>query len=148
MNTAKIVLVEDQLIPAYDMKQQLEELGYTVTGVFTDAEDAIAFLEKNKSKNPFPDVIITDIALGGKMTGFELFRIVASKYDCEVIITSGLINMKVIDEALATRPAFFLSKPFDICFTHGFLQKAIYERGLQKEIIRLKEEIGKLKEQI
>jgi len=50
MNTAKILLVEDQLIQAYDMKQQLEELGYSVKGVFTDAEDAVAFLEKNKDK--------------------------------------------------------------------------------------------------
>jgi DNA-binding NtrC family response regulator len=148
MDPAKIVLIEDQLIPAYDMRRQLNDMGYNVVGVFTHAEDGLSFLEQSNGTEHFPDVIITDIYLGGKMTGLEASRIINARYDCAVIITTGLFNKKLIEESLQNRPAFFLLKPFDIYHTHICIQMAFYQRLLEKENKRLKEELKKLKQQV
>ena len=145
MNTAKIVIIEDQLIPAFDMRRQLNDLGYNVTGVFITAEETLSFLEDNVDKELFPEVIITDISLAGKMNGLEASRQINAKYDCAVIISTGLFNIKLIEEALSSRPAFFILKPFDIFYTHICVQMAIYQRRLEKENTCLKEQIGMLR---
>jgi len=144
METAKIMLVEDQLIPAYDLRRQLNDMGYEVVAVFTKAETALSYLEENKGKETFPDVVIMDNSLAGKMDGVEASLIIIEKYDCEVIFLIGLMEVKVVEEILRTRPAFFLLKPFDIYYTHICIQMAIRQRTLEREIIRLKEELRKL----
>ena len=144
METAKIMLVEDQLIPAYDLRRQLNDMGYEVVAVFTKAETALAYLEENKGKETFPDVVIMDNSLAGKMDGIEASLIIIEKYDCEVIFLIGLMEVKVVEEILRTRPAFFLLKPFDIYYTHICIQMAIRQRTLEREIMRLKEELRKL----
>jgi len=144
MNTAKIIIIEDQLIPAFDMRRQLNDLGYNVTGVFTKAEEALRFLGENLATELFPEVIITDISLAGKMNGLEASHQINAKYDCAVIFSTGLFNMKLIEEALSARPAFFILKPFDIIYTHICIQMAIYQRRLEKENKFLKEEMERL----
>ena len=143
MRKAKIMLIEDQLIPAYDLRRQLNDMGYEVVAVFTKAETALTYFEENKGKETSPDVVIMDISLGGKLNGVEASQIIIEKYDCEVIFLTGLIDIKVVEEILQTKPVFFLNKPFDIYYTHICIQMAIHQRTLEREIIRLKEELLK-----
>jgi DNA-binding NtrC family response regulator len=143
MRKAKIMLIEDQLIPAYDLRRQLNDRGYEVVAVFTRAETALTYFEENKGKETSPDVVILDISLAGKINGVEACQIIMEKYDCEVIFMTGLLDLKVVEEILETKPAFFLNKPFDIYYTHICIQMAIHQRTLEREIIRLKEELKK-----
>ena len=143
MRKAKIMLIEDQLIPAYDLRRQLNDMGYEVVAVFTRAETALNFLKENANKETSPDVVILDISLAGKMDGVEASKIIIEKYDCEVIFLTGLMEIKVVEDILRTRPAFFLIKPFDIYYTHICIQMAIRQRTLELEILQLKEELKK-----
>ena len=147
MKTAKILLIEDQLLIAFDMKHQLIEMDYSVVGVFTDAEEGLSFLEKNLGKPNFPDVIISDISLRGKMTGREFFRIVEANYDCEFIFNSGYIDLKLFNETIHTRPSSFINKPFDIGFVHNAIQISLSRLELKNENRQLKEELEKIKGQ-
>ena len=143
MEKAKIMLIEDQLIPAYDLRRQLNDMGYEVVAVFTKAETALTYMEENKGNETSPDVVILDISLAGKMNGIEASQIIIEKYDCEVIFLTGLMEIKVVEEILQIRPAFFLLKPFDIYYTHICIQMALRQRILEREIKRLKEELKK-----
>lgn len=143
MKNVKIMLIEDQLIPAYDLRRQLNDMGYEVVAIFTKAETALTYLEENKGTETSPDVVILDISLAGKMDGVEASHIIIEKYDCEVIFLTGLLEIKVVEEILRTRPVFFLIKPFDIYYTHICIQMAIHQRTLEREIIQLKEKLKK-----
>jgi len=143
MIKAKVILIEDQLIPAYDMRKQLQDLGYEVLGIFTKAETALKFLEENQGTETFPDVVVTDISLPGKMDGIEATRIITEKYHCAVVYLTGLYQLKVIEEALATRPYAFLIKPFDIYNAHINIQISLYLHKLENEIRSLKAELKK-----
>ena len=145
MNDAKIMLVEDQLIPAHDLRRQLIDMGYNVVSIFTEAERALDFLEKNKETERFPQVIIMDITLAGKMDGIEASRIIHEKYNCEMIFLTGLLDMKAINEILSFIPAFFLVKPFDIYYTHICIQMALRQLDLKNEIRQLRSEIESLR---
>jgi DNA-binding NtrC family response regulator len=143
MKKARIMLIEDQLIPAYDLRRQLSDFGYDVVAVFTKAETALGFIEEHKGTEKFPDIVILDISLAGKMDGVEASKILIDKYDCEVIFLTGLLEIKVVEEILKIRPAFFLIKPFDIYYTHICIQMAVRQRELEREIMKLKAELEK-----
>lgn len=143
MEKTRIMLVEDQLIPAYDMRRQLNDMGYDVVAIFTTAEAALQYLEENQGKDTSPDIVILDNSLEGKMTGVEACHIINEKYDSEVIFLTGLMEQKVVDEILRTRPALFIIKPFDITFTHICIQMALHQRQLEREIKRLRKELQK-----
>ena len=138
------MLIEDQLIPAHDLRRQLSDMGYEVVAIFTEAEKALDFLEKNKVSDISPDIVILDITLAGKMEGVEASGIILRKYDCEVIFLTGLLDVKLVNEILRTRPAFFLIKPFDIYYTHICIQMALRQRLLEREIMSLKSELAKI----
>ena len=46
MADLKILIVEDEMIVAVDLKKQLEKLGYTIIDIVTNGEDAIKWPEK------------------------------------------------------------------------------------------------------
>ena len=143
MGNTRIMLIEDQLIPAYDMRRQLNDMGYDVVAIYTKAETALQYLEDNKDNGTSPDIVILDISLAGKMTGLEASFIINEKYDAEVIFLTGLMETKVVDEILRTRPALFIIKPFDIYYTHICIQMALHQRHLEQQIKKLKEELKK-----
>jgi CheY-like chemotaxis protein len=144
MKKAKIMLIEDQLIPAHDLRRQLTDMGYEVVAMFTEAEKALEFLGKNRESEAKPDVVILDISLAGKMDGLEASKIINADYDCEVIFLTGLLEKKVLDEILQTQPSFFLIKPFDIYYTHICIQVALRQRLLHREIKHLRSEVDRL----
>ncbi|MEI6900715.1 MAG: response regulator [Bacteroidota bacterium] len=147
MKTAKILLIEDQFLIAFDMKHQLIEMDYSVVGIFSDAEEGLSFLEKTLDKPNFPDVIVSDISLRGKMTGLEFFKIVEAKYNCEFVFISGYIDLKLFNETIRTRPSVFVNKPFDIGFVHNAIQISLYRLELKNENRQLKQELEKIKGQ-
>ena len=62
----KILIVEDQLIIAMDLRLTLEGLGYGVTGIAGTAEECLQYLEKE-----IPDLVLMDIMLPEK-NGYEI----------------------------------------------------------------------------
>ena len=60
----KILIVEDELITATDMRFTLEDMGYEVVGTASTGEKAIEI-----SKNENLDVVLMDVNLKGKMNG-------------------------------------------------------------------------------
>ena len=64
MKGLKILICEDEFLPATDLKKQLTVLGYEVLGMFIKAEQGLAYLEKYKDTDSFPDAVIMDIKFG------------------------------------------------------------------------------------
>ena len=66
MNSEKIFIVEDEVIVAESLNDQLQSLGYTVVGQATSGEVALQKISKN-----LPDLVLMDIMLIGEMDGVE-----------------------------------------------------------------------------
>lgn len=67
----RILLVEDELLIAENMKEVIEEAGYKVVGIYPSAEDAIRNVTELK-----PDLIVMDVRLSGPLDGIQAARII------------------------------------------------------------------------
>jgi DNA-binding LytR/AlgR family response regulator len=134
MKGLKILICEDEFLPATDLKKQLTALGYIIVGMFIKAEQGLAFLEKSRDTDQFPDAVIMDITLKGNMSGIEAARIIGKKYGCGILFLTGLGQLELIEEIIEEKPLPFLIKPFDIYMVHVGLQLAVYQARLEREI--------------
>lgn len=102
----KIMIVEDEVIIARDLKQLLQGEGYEIQSIEDSAENA---LEKIKLEKP--DLVLIDIQLFGKMDGIKLTEQIAKIDHIPVIYVTAYTEKKVIDRAMKTKPRAYIMKP-------------------------------------
>lgn len=105
--TAKILIVEDEMIIAANISLQLTELGYIVTGIVPRGEDALKHIEDNK-----PDILLLDINLKGQLDGIQTAEAMQKKYDIPIIYLTANSDDANFNRAKHTHPFAFISKPF------------------------------------
>lgn len=104
----KILLVEDEVIIAMDLRASIENQGYVVIDHVTRGEDVIKVLEKNR-----PDIILMDVKLEGELDGVETAQMIYDNYDIPVIFITSYSNKSIIDRAKKTNPFGYIVKPFE-----------------------------------
>ncbi|MBM3404698.1 MAG: PAS domain S-box protein [Bacteroidetes bacterium] len=142
MKSVKLFIVEDELLPANDLKVNLEELNYKVLGVESSGEK---FLERlavmHRSRNDI-DIAIVDIRLAGKMSGIEAAKIASEKYQCGIIFLTRLNKKKVFETSFPLlKPYTYLFKPVDIEQVHAAIEVAFYQRHIEMENKRIIEDL-------
>ena len=106
--SVKIVIVEDEIIVAWDLEQRLESLGYEVVGIAPSGADAI-----NLVKNNEVDLILMDITLKGNLNGIETAILIKKDFDIPIVYNSANSDFKTLEEIKKTKPYKYLTKPFD-----------------------------------
>ncbi len=105
--STRIMVVEDEALTAYDIKEYLEEMGYSVTSVVASGEDAVERAEQDR-----PDLILMDIFLQGPMNGIEAADRIHSQWGIPVIFLTAYADNDIIESAKVTEPFGYLTKPF------------------------------------
>lgn len=103
----RILVVEDELIIAEDIKTKLGELGYNVIGVATTFDEAVNLLEKDK-----PDIAMLDIMLRGEKDGIDLAEILKKEYKIPFIFLTSYADKATVERARQVMPDGYLIKPF------------------------------------
>ncbi len=104
--TEKLLIVEDEMIVATDLRMLLERNKYSVTGIARSYEKAVELIEKEK-----PDMVLLDIFLTGKLTGIDLAKRLKEE-NIGFIYLSANANEEVLSAAKKTEPYGFIVKPF------------------------------------
>lgn len=81
--TAKVLIVEDEMLVAADLEASLEELGFQPIGVAADRESALRLVQKR------PDVALVDVNLLDGPTGPEIGRQLARDYNVSVVFVTA-----------------------------------------------------------
>lgn len=103
----KILIVEDEVIIAEDMKQMLEKLGYNVIGIAFDYNEAIDVLNEKK-----PDLALIDINLGGTKDGIDLADFINKNYSIPLIFATSNVDPLTLAKVKRTISHGYLLKPF------------------------------------
>ena len=104
----KILLVEDELLTAQDIREVLEEAGHSITGVARDQKEAMKLI-----KNDPPDLALIDITLGtNEQGGISVAREILEQHWIPFIYLTGHTETDVMEKAAETLPAAYLLKPF------------------------------------
>lgn len=108
-NVNKILIVEDEVMPALALKAALEKRGFAIVGMLARGEKVSETVEREK-----PDLVLVDIRLAGAYTGVEVVEMLKRSSPVPFIYMSGYDFGPLHEAALATEPLAFLSKPVDI----------------------------------
>ncbi|MEH2008562.1 GGDEF domain-containing response regulator [Nostoc sp.] len=107
MSKVNILIVEDEFIVAMDIRNRLENFGYTVLGLVDSGEEAI-----EKAADDSLDLVLMDIILKGKMDGVEAAQIIHNLFNIPVIYLTVDDNEKTLERAKVTQPFGYIIKPF------------------------------------
>lgn len=132
-----LMLVEDERIVAFDLKNQLQSFGYRVGAMVASGEQALL-----RVADVAPDLILMDIHLEGAMDGVEAAIEIQSSHQVPVIYLTAFAEDDTLNRALASRPFGYLVKPWDARELHATIQMALarreVERAVEKSEQRLK----------
>ncbi len=134
--TEKILIIEDDEAMQFFLSEALKKQGYMVTA-FPDAENALVWLEKEKS-----NVILLDIKLPG-MDGIEAIDAIRDKTDAIIIVITAFGAEKHALEAIRKGAYDFFNKPFKLEEMEITIKRALEKQKLRKELKILKQRARK-----
>jgi len=106
IKSAKILIVEDEMITAMELRYLLEERGYEVAGIASSGQQAIDI-----AINSPVDLILMDIFLKGPLDGIQVARAVQKQKNIPVIYVTGNVHLQETERLQATHPVDILCKP-------------------------------------
>jgi two-component system, response regulator PdtaR len=121
-----VFIVEDELIAAEDIRQTLEKLGYTVTGIARSGESALAFLAASR-----PDIVLMDIHLAGSLDGIDTSARIHALYTIPVIFLTAHADENTLARAKVTGPYGYVLKPFDERELHTAIEMGLYKHRME-----------------
>jgi CheY-like chemotaxis protein len=130
MKNSSVLVVEDEVIVAEDLRVRLNAMGYAVTGTAGNSEEAIA------SVNALcPDVILMDIVLeGSAMDGIETARAILSQRDIPVIFVTAFADDPTLERAKTAGPFAYILKPFNERELYSAIELALHRHQAEMEI--------------
>lgn len=108
MSKIKVLVVEDSALIAEDIAGKLGKHHFEVMEIVDKGEDALEFLKRNQ-----PDLVLLDIRLAGALDGISTGYMIQSNYALPIIYLSDLADAATVNRAMQTRPANYLTKPFN-----------------------------------
>jgi PAS domain S-box-containing protein len=104
---AKILIVEDEIIVAWDIKETLEKLGHTVVDMAVSGAEAIG-----SAANDNPDLVLMDIRLEGEMDGIAAGDEIYHQLRIPVVYLTAHADELTLARATKTDPFGYVVKPF------------------------------------
>lgn len=128
MKGSHVLIIEDEIIVAEDIKRTLQNLGYIVSAVVPSGEEAVKIIEDNT-----PDLILMDIVLHGEMDGIETAKQISSNYNIPVIYITAYSDEKILERAKVTEPFGYIIKPFKERELHINIEIALYKHQMENK---------------
>lgn len=107
MDKVKILVVEDELLVAEDIRMHLESFGYEVTFLATSYNEAL-----NSIMSDLPDLVMVDINIDGEKDGIELGSFLRNEAEIPFIYLTANSDKLTVNRAKKTNPNAYLVKPF------------------------------------
>lgn len=108
MESLKVLIVEDELIAAVDLKETLELAGHKVTAIARNVEETTKAVIQT-----LPDIVLMDINLNGsKGDGVFIAKELKKKYSFPIIFLTGDQDKETFKRAKETLPSAYILKPF------------------------------------
>ena len=124
----KVLIVEDEVLVALDLKEELEGFGYLVIGVAASGEEALKLARTHR-----PNVALLDIVIKGKMDGIEVASVLV-RYDIPVIFITAYSDKETLQRAAHATPYGYLTKPYQSREVQAAIEVACYKAGMERRL--------------
>jgi two-component system, response regulator PdtaR len=135
----RVVIAEDEAIIRLDLKELLEEEGYSVVGETGRGDEAIELVRELR-----PDLVILDIKMPG-LDGLSAARHVAGERMAAVLILTAYSQRELVEQARDAGALAYLVKPFQKSDLIPAIEIAL---GRFVELAALEQEVGDLHDRL
>ena len=104
--TTRVVIAEDEALIRLDLKEMLEEEGYTVVGEAGDGEQAVELARQHR-----PDLVILDVKMP-KLDGISAAEKIAEESIAPVLMLTAFSQRDLVERARDAGAMAYLVKPF------------------------------------
>ncbi len=135
----RVVLAEDEALIRLDLKEMLEEEGFSIVGEAADGEQAVALATELR-----PDLVVLDVKMP-RLDGISAAEQIARARLAPVVILTAFSQRDLVERAREAGAMAYLVKPF----TKADLLPAI-EMAMARydETLALEAEVGDLRERL
>ncbi|MEL7529767.1 MAG: response regulator transcription factor [Bacteroidota bacterium] len=122
MYQIKILIVEDDIFIAQDIKECLVSHDYHVTEIAYQFDDALACLAQE-----LPDLVLLDINLGEGPDGVSLAKLLQARYQIPFVYLTSYADRATLERVKPTRPLAYIVKPFTEKDLFANIELAMYK---------------------
>ena len=115
----RVLIVEDELLIAIDLRVMLEDNGYEVVGIAKDFFEVMDEIAAGAV-----DVAVVDVRLRRGPNGVAVAKWLREEHDIPSLFVGAGIGDAMVTEALAARPIGFVDKPYAETWLIGPLNAA------------------------
>ncbi len=137
MEKINILIVEDELLIAEDIRMHLINLGYNVTDVAVSYNEAINSIMQN-----LPDLVMVDINIDGDKDGIELGAFLRYDVDIPFVYLTSHSDKATVERAKQTNPNAYLLKPFKPENLYTSIEMALSSASENKTLLDEPEEVS------
>ncbi len=127
--SARIAVVEDEIIIAADIRSILVKEGYDVVAIIHSGDEAIELLPGLQ-----PDLVLMDIILGGNVDGIEASLSIRSSIDVPIVFLTAHSDQKTLDRAKQTGPYGYILKPVNRNEIISTIETVLYRHDLERRL--------------
>lgn len=106
MESARVLLCEDETLVALELKHSLEQLGHTVVGIASTAKEAVEMANQKR-----PDIALMDINLKGSVSGTVAASRLATEFGIPSIYLTSYTDDATLEDAKRSNPLGYMVKP-------------------------------------
>lgn len=114
-----VLIIEDELIIASDLKALMQELGHRVTGIARTHREAVALAKAER-----PGLILADIQLADGSSGIEAVNEILAWQRVPVVFVTAYPNRLLTGQR--TEPTFLMPKPFHLDDVRAVVSQALF----------------------
>jgi PAS domain S-box-containing protein len=125
----RILVVEDEVLVARDIEQQLRQLGYQPVAQTGRGDEAIRLAHELR-----PDLVLMDIQLAGSLDGISAAQAIREQCGLPVVFLTAFAADDVLARAKLTEPFGYILKPFSERELRTVLEMALYKSKSQAQL--------------
>lgn len=133
--TTRVVIAEDEALIRLDLKEMLEEEGYSVVGEAGDGETAVALAREHR-----PDLVIMDVKMP-VLDGISAAERIAAESIAPVLMLTAFSQRDLVERARDAGAMAYLVKPFSKSDVVPAIEMAVSRftelRALEQEVADL-----------
>jgi len=141
----RVLVVEDDAVVAFHLQHILSQMGYRVVATLASGEEAV-----QQAGDLCPDVVLMDVQLRDEMSGVEAAEHIHTRWDIPVVYLTAYADDMLLQQAKATHPYGYLSKPVRDKELRASIEMALYKHGMDRrvshlnQVLRAVRDVGKL----
>lgn len=124
----RILLLEDEIILASDLKARLKSMGYPNVEIHDNGVDFLNDIEKKGA-----DLCLIDININGEINGIETVTKMQESIQIPIIYLTAQGDKETFDQAKSTKPSAYLLKPYNQFELQATIELAIEQFENQTE---------------